>query len=190
MTHNKNVTLTVGFDIDQTTDALSHHFHSRDHGHPNPITGLYAGEVYLREGEHFHLKVKGGGPSGELASFQILDCCLVTRPHVISTGPGLPTRHATPSPFLQAIGASYQFPLDFSTEVSDNLEQRYRVITQHWKHTLDVSHSRGRWDLSLVLTVKILRGPVLLPEIRVFSFDPEGQVGPGGGSDEQQPDQP
>jgi hypothetical protein len=182
-TDKKNVTLTVGFDIDQVTDALAYHFHSRDHAHPNPLTGLFAGEIYFCTGEIFHLRVKGGGAIDGFSSFQVVDCCIVTRPRVIVAGPDVTTRHAAPSPFLQVLGACYQFPLDFSSDVKDDQEQQYRVITQHWKRTLDVSHSHGQWDLSFTLTVRIQRGPLLEPEIRVFYFDPEGQVGPGGGED-------
>jgi len=177
----KNVTLTVSFDVDQGTNSLSFHFHSNDHEHPNPTRGPYAGEVYFCEGEVFHLKVKGGGKIDSFCGFQIVDCCIVTRPKVILVGPGLKTRHAAPSPFLQVLGACYQFPLDFSSERKDDPEKNLREVTQHWKRTLDVGYSRGQWEVSVTLTVRIERGPLHDPDIRVFHFDPEGTVGPGDG---------
>jgi hypothetical protein len=50
-------------------------------------------------------------------------------------------------------------------------------ISQEWKHNLDVGQLKGRWELSFVLTVRIVRGEQDLPELRVFSFDPEASVG-------------
>ena len=50
-------------------------------------------------------------------------------------------------------------------------------IRQEWKHNLDVGYTAGRWELSFVMTVRIMRGEDTQPELRVFSFDPESSVG-------------
>jgi hypothetical protein len=183
---HKHITLTVGFDVEQTTDTLQYRFTSPDNAQPNPITGLYASEIYFGEGDIVHLEILGGGAEERFSGFKIIDCCLITRPLVTQAGPRVATRHASPSPFMQSIGATYNFPLDFSASmhVYECGEKKYRVVTHGWKRTLDVAQCPGRWKLSLVVTVVIEGGPDSQQQVRVFSFDPEGQVGPGTGRDE------
>jgi hypothetical protein len=181
MTSTTDVVLTIGFDADQTSDQLASDFGSTDGGRPIHNTGLFKGEIQFLEGETLHLRVIGSGRPGSFRSFQIVDCCLITRPMVVSAGYGMPTRYAPPSPFTQAVGASYQVPLDFSSELTQ--EEPVRIVTQQWKRTLDVGNTPGRWDLSLVLTVRIFRGPNQPDDVRVFSFDPETEVGSGRGKD-------
>jgi hypothetical protein len=183
---HKHITLTVGFDVEQTTDTLQYRFTSPDNAQPNPITGLYASEIYFGEGDIVHLEILGGGAEGRFKGFKIIDCCLITRPLVTQAGPQIVTRHAPPSLFMQAIGATYNFPLDFSSDmqVYEDGAKKYRVVTHRWKRTLDVAQSAGRWKLSLVVTVVIEGGPDGQQQVRVFSFDPEGQVGPGTGVDD------
>lgn len=179
MTQTKDVVLTVAFDVDQYSDQLVHTFTSPDGATPVHPTGLYQGEIYLCEGEVVHLKVLGGGKQDRFSAFQIIDCCLITVPKPGYIDPGKGFRYATPSPFLQPRGATYPLQLDFSSEIEDDPEKKYRLITQHWKPTLNVGNALGRWEISLVITVQISRGASLAPDIRVFSFDPEGQVGSG-----------
>jgi hypothetical protein len=175
------IVLSIGFDVDQRSDNLVWELKR-----PNLDTsdldsvaqyGIGAGTVKFFQGESVMLEVKGGGArTGEFTSFQILECCLITRPKMIITGTGLPTRFATPSPFLQSIGASYVFENDYFSNVSD--VDDYRTITQTWKRSLNIDNTDGGWELSLNLTVRILRG-YGAPEVRVFRFDPEVYVGNG-----------
>ncbi|MFS2138029.1 hypothetical protein [Duganella sp. Dugasp56] len=185
MKPSKNVMLTVGFDADQISDQLVYRYTSTDGAQPVHPTGLFEAEIYFGVGEVFHLTVIGSGRTDSFTSFQIVDCCLITIPKVAyartETGRPPVTRYAAPSPFLQAPGATQHLAMDYSSEVED--QDQLRLITQHWKHTLNVGDAYGRWKMSLVLTVRIFRGAELMPDIRVFSFDPEGEVGSGRGND-------
>lgn len=176
------IVLSMSFDVDQNSDNL---FWELKPVNSSPMPnddstnqyGVGAGAVTFYQGEKVMLKVKGGGANANgFTSFQILECCLITRPKVVIVGSGLATRYASPSPFLQSIGSSYSFENDFSSMVSD--KDDYRTITQMWKRTLNIEHTNGTWDLSLNLTVRILRG-YGATDIRVYRFDPEVQIGDG-----------
>ncbi|GJI91261.1 hypothetical protein [Duganella hordei] len=178
----KDVMLTVGFDADQISDQLAFKFASTDGQQPVHPTGLFEGEIYFCQGEIFHIRVIGSGRQASFTGYQIIDCCVVTRPLVLQVQPGKTPRYAPPGPFTQQIGASYPLALDFTSDAVD--DKKLRLVTQNWKHTLDVGNVLGRWEMSLLLTVRIFRGIDMQDEIRVFSFDPETEVGSGRGSDE------
>ncbi|MFM2086276.1 MAG: hypothetical protein RLZZ237_1145 [Pseudomonadota bacterium] len=171
--------LSVHFDADQITNQLDYNFTSCD-GTADPRHGPYMGGVHFQAGQHVYLDVNccGSKESG-FTSFQIIDCCIISVPQLTQIGAKVPTVYSAPSPFLQAIGATYKFPLDFESQVlmSDPAMPTLRRIRQEWKHTLNVGHTKGRWELSFVITVRILRGDDVAPELRVFSFDPESSVG-------------
>lgn len=175
------IVLSMSFDADQHSDNLVWELKqpNLDSSSDDSTTqyGVGAGAVKFFQGENVMLEVIGGGASADgFTSFQIIECCLITRPKVAIAGTGLATRYASPSPFLQSIGSSYVFENDYLSNVSDN--DNYRTITQRWKRSLNIEHTDGTWELSLNLTVRILRGygP---PDVRVFRFDPEVQVGNG-----------
>lgn len=184
MTYEKPwMKLSIHFDADQTSSQLDYSFTSCD-GSANPRHGEYMGGVHFEAGQHVYLDVNCcGSKKGGFTSFQIIDCCIISTPQLTQIGFGVPTRYSAPSPFLQAVGATYPLQLDFESQLlpQDPATPDLRRIRQEWKHTLDVGHTKGRWELSLVLTVRILRGEEALPELRVFSFDPEASV--GGSSD-------
>lgn len=187
MTYEKPwMKLSVHFDADQTSSQLDYAFTSSD-GDADPRHGQYMGGVHFQQGQHVYLEVTGcGSKESGYTSFQIIDCCLISVPQLTQIGADVPTRYSHPSPFLQAVGATYNLSLDFDSEVllgesDDPALPSLRRIRQQWKHTLDVGHTKGRWELSFVLTVRILRGEQTLPELRVFAFDPETSV--GGSSD-------
>ena len=171
--------LSVHFDADQTSSELDYKFISCD-GTADPRHGEYMGGVHFQPGQHVYLDVNccGSKKSG-FTSFQIVDCCIVTIPQLTQIGPNVPTVYSPPSPFLQAIGAAYPLQLDFESHLlpPDPELPDLRRIRQEWKHTLDVDHTKGRWELSFVITVRILRGEGVQPELRVLAFDPESSVG-------------
>src|SRR5471032_687794 len=121
------------------------------------------------------LRLKDSG----FTSFQIVDCCIITVPQLTQIGPKVPTIYSPPSPFLQSVGATYHLPLDFEIQklLGEPADPPMRHIRQEWKHNLDVGYAAGRWELSFVITVRIMRGEDVQPELRVFSFDPESSVG-------------
>ncbi|SDA43545.1 MULTISPECIES: hypothetical protein [unclassified Janthinobacterium] len=174
--------LSVHFDVDQITNQLDYNFTSCD-GTADPRHGPYMGGVHFQQGQHVYLDVTccGSEKSG-FTSFQIVDCCIISVPQLTQIGPKVPTVYSPPSPFLQAVGATYSLPLDFEAKVllgeqGDPAQPPLRRILQAWKHNLDVGYATGRWELSFVMTVRIMRGEGVQPELRVFSFDPESSVG-------------
>jgi hypothetical protein len=175
------IILSMSFDADQHSDNLVWELKQPNLGASNDDStaqyGVGAGAVKFFQGENVMLEVKGGGATADgFTSFQIIECCLITRPKVVIAGSGITTRYASPSPFLQSIGSSYVFENDYFSNVADKND--YRTITQTWKRSLNIEHTDGTWELSLNLTVRILRG-YGAPDIRVFRFDPEVQVGDG-----------
>ncbi len=171
--------LSVHFDADQITNQLDYSFTSCD-GTADPRHGPYMGGVHFQKGQHVYVDVTccGTKESG-FTSFQIIDCCLISVPQLAQIGPKVPTVYSPPSPFLQAVGATYNLSLDFESQVLplDPKLPDLRRIRQEWKHNLDVGHADGRWEISFVMTVRIMRSENEQPELRVFSFDPEGSVG-------------
>jgi hypothetical protein len=188
-TQNSQVTLELHFDADQEGSDLSHELR-RDTPNgtdPNPETGPHADSLYFAAGEQLGLQITGHGAAGgdvppgtQFVSFQVIDCVITTRPQVIQRGIGLTTKYAVPSPFQQAVGACYPVALDFSASASGLDPDNERTVTQTWKRTLDIGVTPGLWELSLVLTVRIVRGPGSVEELRVLSFDPETEVGGNG----------
>lgn len=177
------IVLSMSFDVDQNSDNLIWALKAPELSSSNDGSisqyGVGAGSVKFFQGENVMLEVKGGGSYTDgFTSFQIIECCLITRPKVVVAGADIPTRYASPSPFLQSIGSSYIFENDYFSAVNDDDDDQYRTITQTWKRSLNIEHTNGTWELSLNLTVRILRG-YGSPEIRVFRFDPEVQVGDG-----------
>jgi hypothetical protein len=178
---SKDVYLSVGFDADQISNQLVYSFVSSDGKPPLHPTGLYEGEIVFNKDEVFHIRVLGSGRTETYSGFQVIDCCLITCPMVVSAEFGKTPRYAAPSPFLEQTGASYKLPLEFTAD--DKTDNKNRVVKQDWKQTLDVGNAEGRWKMSMYLTVRIFRGPDMQDETRVFMFDPETEVGSGRGSD-------
>ena len=70
--------LEVDFDIDQLGDRLVWRF-ARSDARGNPLTARYAGSIYLTRLEALDLRVRAGS-ARPFKSFDVLDCCIVTRP--------------------------------------------------------------------------------------------------------------
>ncbi|MET3130066.1 hypothetical protein AAKU55_000307 [Oxalobacteraceae bacterium GrIS 1.11] len=175
---SQSAILSVRFDADQASSQLQWVLKDPN-GDPRVQSGTNAGAIHFHQGESLSLEVTGGASKASgFTSFQIIDCCIITLPQIASCGPGLKTRYARPSPFLQSAGAVYPLALDFSATL-DQTDESYRQITQAWKQTLDVGHSSGRWELSFIITVLLFRAAGEPAEERVFQFDPESAVGNG-----------
>lgn len=181
------VTLKLSFDAGQNGSELKHVLVRDTEGtpDPNPTEGVHADSLYFAPGEQLSVQVRcSGSRESQFDSFQIIDSVFITRPQVVQRGPNLKTKYAAPSPFQQAIGACYPMALDFfAVDENAGLEPvhgKERVVTQYWKRTLDIALTPGLWNLSFALTVRITRGPGSVDEVRVFSFDPETEVGGSG----------
>jgi hypothetical protein len=182
MTKDMNATLTVGFDVDQISDQLAFQFTSSDGGQPTHPTGLFSGEIHFTKNEVLHFDIVGIGKLARFTSYEILDCCLITRPLVIA-GDAKHTHYAPQSPFIEPVGASYRIA-GFETLLQElQPDGLHRKQVMGWKETLTVANPDGRWEMSIYLTVSIVRPGDNSPRVRVFMFDPESQVGAGGGAD-------
>ena len=181
------VTLKLSFDADQNGSGLAHALVRDGSGtpDPNPTHGKYADSLYFAPGEQLSVQVTGSGARKlGFDSFQIIDCVFITRPQVVQRGSDLPTKYAAPSPFQQGIGACYPMALDFYAVPGNSgiepIHTDERIVTQYWKRTLDIGLTPGLWSLSFSMTVRITRGLGAVDEVRVFSFDPEAEVGGPG----------
>lgn len=174
--------LKTQFDIDQVSDVLAWHFVRLD-GAPNPDHGKDAGMISFTAGQDFHVQIEATGKDA-FNGFTVLDCCMITRPFIYSCGPKVPTEYAPPSMFApkllgEIVPATIRLPgQDFEVILKDAAAPPYHSVLQAWCNHLTVGGFLGRWDMSFVLTVKILRKDGT-SKLRVFSFDPETDVGSG-----------
>ena len=174
--------LSVHFDADQITNQLNYNFTSCD-GSADPHYGPNMGGVHFKKGQNVYLDVTGcGNKASGFTTFEIIDCCIISVPQLTQIGPKIPTVYSPPSPFIQTVGATYNLPLDFESQLLPQNPElpELQHIRQEWQHNLNVGDANGRWELSFVITVRILRGESIQPELRVFSFDPESSVGGDG----------
>jgi hypothetical protein len=182
-------TLRLRFDVDQHTDQLQADVYrdSSNTPNPNPEEGAFAGTLSLFQGEQVNVRIIGtGSRDGGFKTFQVIDCAIIARAGIVERSADGDTRFAPPSPFTQAIGASYVLERNFSGFVNP-LNTVEREIVQDWKGSLDVGLSSGFWKLSFALTVRIIRGAGAVDEVRVFWQDPEAEVGGPGTLKEGRP---
>ena len=120
------------------------------------------------------MEVTGFGRSGTLLSTNILDAMLYTVPHTSGE------RFSAPSPF-SSVRATTPIEQWQPARIEHDREPGFSASVQHSLTPLTVVQDDGRWKLSLILTVVIERLTKAGPqqEIRVFSFDPEAEVGSG-----------
>jgi hypothetical protein len=176
MNSNRSLTLSVWFDVDQTNDNLRWAL-SPD---TVPAGTPGAGGLMFANGDTVTLVVTayGSAARSRLSDFDVISACVSTKPYVLSMGKGVPTRYPAPSPFEQSRGASFIYEGPFDPVDGDPVDKAITIIKR--AHTpLNVNVAEGRWELSLLLTVAIKRGAEFDPVARVFSFDPECQVGDG-----------
>ena len=179
--------LEVNFDIHQISETLEWKFWRRDND-GNPHKGKDAGIINFTVNEPFHLQITAGSYR-PFDNFRVVDCVMITRPYIYRCGPDVATEYAPPSPFLpqgpgQTMGATFTFPDDeFKLKTEEDHQIGYFRRRQVWTDHLTVGGFTGRWEIYFVLTVEIPRNG-LPPELRVFSFDPEGTVTTGEDSPE------
>jgi hypothetical protein len=175
------VLLKVNFDADQLSSLLRYRLErpaaaaAAAEPPPEPDDGMYADSLHFGPGEQLSVRVVGGGGPG-FAGFQVVDACFITRPQVLLRTVDFGTQFAPPSLFVQSLGATLALGLDLDAGVPVVDPDGYLRVAQTWKSTLDVVGVAGIWELSFVLTVRILRGDGS-EHLRVFSFDPESEVG-------------
>lgn len=172
--------LTVRFDVDQISPQLNYKLDrllENSNGvvvPPEPQEGVYAGCLYFYRGEQVLLRVVATG-TADFTGFDVVECCMVTEPQIIQCGPTVPTVYSAPSMFVKEAGAVYVVKGHYSSSTEPLTDGRHMVI-RDWDGQAKVTSEDGRWELSFYLTVRISRAGVR-DELRVFSFDPETQVG-------------
>jgi hypothetical protein len=175
----KAVLLKVSFDVSQTSDALDWEFLPNS----RPTKGNHAGGILFQPKEKLFLEIDGiGSDKSGFSGFDIIECCMITMPQIVQIGAKLPLKYAAPSPFRDVPSAVFSFPHEFQEGVvpaPSEIVERERQFKQTWKGDLVVAEAPGRWEISLVVTVRIHFGAARPSELRVFSFDPEGEVGDG-----------
>lgn len=180
MTQESTVTLIAMFDADQISSTLDHAFVSPNMN-VDPTQGVRVGSVYLVHGQKLVVQVWGGGLKKlGFSRFEVQDCSILTTPQVTQLCTGKPTLFAPPSPFIgQTVATNALKPLTFEQIERDDTPDYLRIKTQ-WTGSFTVGDVPGRWELSFLITLKVFRGPEdKQGEYRVFSFDPECEVGGG-----------
>lgn len=167
--------IRVSFDIEQISSELIWGVSdNKDERDLYPTTGRYAGAVHLRDGDPVWVEVTGYGGADQLVSTNLLDAMLYTVPHTSGE------RFSAPSPFSN-VRATTPIGQWSPAQIHHVPEKKLKASVQRSLTPLQVTQRDGRWKLSLILTVLIERntanGPV--SEARVFSFDPELEVGTG-----------
>ncbi len=170
--------LMVSFDICQESERLDWTFLDADHQPVKPATGLETGQFVFDAGDAMRLNVVANSYQGQLTSVHIIDCHLMHRPvmfskrgnasHLAGTYP-YPSPFFNPSTMVNGQGATFSFGQGqaLGTPVQMSWDSEAALIIRN----------QGRWEISFVMTVAIETAKGL--EYRVFSFDPEGQVGSG-----------
>jgi serine/threonine protein kinase len=166
--------IRVSFDIEQRgVNLLWCEPDTRSDRDLYSATGRYAGVVHLRSSDLVLVEVTGYGTDDELVSTNLLDAMLTTVPYASSDD--VPA----PSPFSD-VRATTVIEHWASAEIRHDRDKKLSTSVQRSVTPLEVVQRDGRWKLSLTLTVMIERRTAegRLNEIRVFSFNPDIEVGP------------
>ncbi|UTY56247.1 hypothetical protein [Massilia sp. erpn] len=170
------ITLRILFDAQQTSGALWWDLQPPS----DPTFGPCTGALRFSPGDQVSLEIYADSmKSAGLTGFDVLECCIITRPQVIRLLDGEMAQFAQPSPFRSQPSACTRleggFPL--VPPLGDDAPES---LLRQWSGVLQVDALIGRWELSLVLTVNLHFQGQKAPVPRVFGFDPECEVGDGG----------
>ena len=175
---DNNYFLMVSFDICQVSEQLNWTFLDSKHEPVEPSKGAETGLFVFKAGDKMRLNVVANSYLEELVGVHIIDCHLINRPILFSKRetPELAGEYPYPSPFfdpaepINGQGATSSFGYGEATGSR---------MKMSWDSDIELIYrNKGRWDMSFILTVAIERANGRL-EYRVFSFDPEANVGDG-----------
>ena len=170
--------IRVSFDIDQINSFLIWNvFEVQGARNPYSTQGRHAGAIHFSKDELILVQVTAFGLPDVFESMNVLDAMIYTVPHTDGD------RYSVPSPFSSCRATAPIVGWARAEAASDaHADSTRKVITHRSMKPLIVTEKDGRWRFSLILTMEIIRK---LPhgdkrkEIRVFTFDPEIQVGSG-----------
>ena len=171
----KTLLLKVSFDAEQVSSQLDWSVVPRSEA-PN---NRNAGQLLFHKGQQFGLQVTGyGSAESGFSGFKVVDCCIITRPQLIRIGGDVSPLFAHPSMFKNVDGATHHLHGHFDDVPQAGPVEDPRQFVKTWSEKLTVADRVGRWELSFILTVRLLGMPKDQSD-RVFYFDPESQVGDG-----------
>lgn len=182
------MTLTARFDVNQIDDGIDWVFADLDlaiNEERPPAEVQWNRDIQFSAGQEFRIAITASDKDKTgFESLEIVDCFLVTRPHILSCGPGERTHYAPPSLFASSsssqLGALYRIePNAFSVHSTGTDSKKGMRITLLWDGQLTVGPYNGLWELSFYLTVRIKRAGDIAEQLRVFYFDPETEIGNG-----------
>jgi hypothetical protein len=176
---NQGFILEVSFDVQQISQRLRWNFRLQKQTVP-PGTGANTGQLAFECGDTIALAVTGNSHNSLLASLSITQCHLVTRPLINSMHAhlGLAGDYPAPSPFTESAAVA-----DF-IGTSGPGEASGTATSMCWTPAIELDCiNPGRWEMSLILTahITLTSDAGEYTAHRVFSFDPECEVGTGIG---------
>lgn len=182
------MTLTARFDVNQIDDGIDWLFADIESGMNSDRSTAevqWNRDVAFSAGQEFRIAITASDRDlTGFESLEVIDCCLITRPQILSCGRGQRTHYAPPSLFVSSssseLGALYRIePSAFTVHSSGIGPDKGKRITLLWDGQLKVGPYNGRWELSFYVTVRIKRAGDQSEQLRVFYFDPETEVGNG-----------
>lgn len=182
------MTLTARFDVNQINDGIDWLFADLDSAISSEnaaVEAYWNRDIEFSAGQDFRIAITASDKEKTgFESLEIVDCCLITRPQILSCGPNERTYYAPPSMFAtsssQPLGAVYRIdPSSFTVHSTGIDPEKGRNVTLLWDGHLTVGPYNGVWELSFYVTVRIKRDGGQPDQFRVFYFDPETEIGNG-----------
>lgn len=180
--------LTARFDVNQIDDGIDWIFADLDSSTNIEHTSMepcWNRDIDFSAGQDFQIAIAATDKEKTgFESLEVIDCCVITRPRILCCGPQVRTRYAPPSLFIDSsgkqLGALYKIdPSAFSVHSTGVNPTKGRQVTLLWDGHLTVGPYNGFWEISFYVTVSIRRIGEETAQLRVFYFDPEGEVGNG-----------
>lgn len=178
--------LMARFDVNQVDDGIDWLFADLDSAGNDRTSGeQWNCDIDFSAGQEFRIAISASDQDKTgFESLNVIDCCVITRPRILCCGPGVRTRYAPPSMFAstngEPLGALYRIePSAFSVHSTGVDPAKGRKITLLWDGHLTVGPYNGFWDISFYVTVSIKRANEDAAQLRVFYFDPEGEISNG-----------
>ena len=178
--------LTARFDVNQVDDGINWQFsdiESVDNDR-TPEDPHWNRDIDFSAGQAFRVAISASDQDKTgFESLEVIDCCIITRPRILSCGPGVLTKYGPPSLFVdyegKQLGAMYSIdPATFSVHSTGMTPAQGRKVTLLWNGSLIVGPYNGFWEISFYVTVSIQRANEEA-QLRVFYFDPEGEISNG-----------
>lgn len=188
------IAISLNFDFEQVNQMLTWKaVDEQTHRSAYHERGPHAGGMFLPVDESISIIVTGGAHKDCVPhdwDYKVLQCYLITLPHELWLQRTHGRQFSPPSPFVaaegQVGGAVRDIPASlFEGPFPDNGDKAYVASYYEAKNVLKVipktqpgaNDLEGRWEMTFILTVQVIPKDGSAPFLRVFSFDPETEVG-------------